>query len=125
VEENKGNIVLYKSGDQPLVKVSFYENTVWLSQKEMVMLFGKSKKTISEHINNILFEGELSRNSTVRNFRTVQKEGDRNIQRSVTFYNLDMIIAVGYRVRSVEGTRFRIWATNVLKKHLIEKYKSK
>jgi len=87
------------------------EDTVWLTQAQLCELFQKSKATISEHIKNIFTEGELEESSTVRNFRTVQPEGKRAVERDVDIYNLDVIISVGYRVKSNRGTQFRIWAT--------------
>jgi hypothetical protein len=122
--ENKGEIIIYKSKDGSSdIEVKLDQDTVWLSQTQLVDLFGKSKKTISEHISNIFEEKELSHDdSTVRNFRTVQKESGREIKRNITFYNLDVIISVGYRVKSLRGTQFRIWATNTLKDHLIKGY---
>jgi hypothetical protein len=86
----------------------------------MQNLFGKAKSTISEHIKNVFSEGELSQNATVRNFRTVQIEGSREVERNIEYYNLDVIISVGYRVKSQQGTQFRIWATSRLKEHIIK-----
>jgi len=126
MKEDKGNLMLYKShNNQPMVEVNLYRNTVWLSQKQIAQLFDKTIPTINEHITNIYEEKELQEKATIRNFRIVQAEGGRRVQRFIDFYNLDMIISIGYRVRSIEGTKFRIWATKVLKKHLINKNKSK
>ena len=94
--------------------------TIWLSQKQMAELFGTAKSTISEHLKNIFESGELQREATVRKFRTVQKEGNREVTRSVDFYNLDAIIAVGYRVNSRQATQFRILTTGVLKEYIIK-----
>lgn len=102
------------------IDVRLQEETVWLTQAQMGQLFGKDKRTISEHINNVFSEGELERSSTVRNFRTVQTEGYREVERGLDHYNLDVIISVGYRVKSVQGTQFRIWATQRLKEYLIK-----
>lgn len=113
-----GKVVLYKKG----LEVKFKEKTVWLSQKQMADLFQKDVRTVNEHLGNIYKEKELQKKSTVRNFRIVQKEGKREVSRNVDFYNLDVIISVGYRVKSQRGTQFRIWATKLLKKHLIEGY---
>jgi len=99
--------------------VQFDGNTVWLSQKDMAGLFGKSVKTINEHIVNVYQEEELEKHPTIRKFRIVQKEGNREVIREVEHYNLDVIISVGYRVKSKRGTQFRIWATKVLKDHLL------
>lgn len=112
---NCGKVVLYKSG----LEVQFKEETVWLSQAQMSKLFDKNKRTISEHIRNIFEEKELIENSVVRKFRTTAKDGKSY---NVVYYNLDVIISVGYRVKSQKGTQFRIWATKVLKQHLIEGY---
>ncbi|WP_197035214.1 RhuM family protein [Oceanivirga salmonicida] len=90
--------------------------------KRKCVLFNKAKSTINEHIKNVFNEKELEINSTVRNFRIVQKEGNRNIERDIEFYNLDVIISVGYRVKSIEGTKFRIWATKVLKDYMLKGY---
>jgi prophage maintenance system killer protein len=98
------------------------DETVWLTQQMMIALFQSSKTNISEHIANIFAEKELDRNSTVRNFRTVQKEGRREVARNIKYYNLDMIISVGYRVRSKTATQFRRWATKTLKEYLIKGY---
>jgi len=87
------------------VDVRFEDNSIWLSQSQLCELFGKAKSTISEHIANIFKEGELDQNATVRNFRTVQIEGTREVSREVEYYNLDMIIAVGFRVKSAQGTK--------------------
>lgn len=104
------------------IQVRLQQDTVWLSQAQMETLFDKSKKTISEHINNVFKEGELERGATVRKFRTVQTEGDRTVTRDIEHYNLDIIISVGYRVKSKRGTQFRIWATNVLRQYLVQGY---
>jgi hypothetical protein len=85
-------------------------------------LFGRDVKTIGKHINNVFLEGELIKDSTVANFATVQMEGDRKIERKIEHYNLDVIISVGYRVKSKQGTQFRIWATNVLRDYLLKGY---
>jgi len=119
--ENQDKIVIYQTEDgHTEIDVQIQEETVWLNQAQMVALFDKSKKTISEHINNTFEEGELNRNSTVRKSRTVQKEGDRRISRVINYYNLDVIISVGYRVKSQRGTQFRIWANKVLREYLVQ-----
>ena len=118
-EPNK--IILYTApnGD---VRVDVYieDDTVWLTQKSMAELFDVVKSTISEHLANIFETGELDREATVRNFRTVQLEGSRNVSRNVEYYNLDAIISVGYRVNSSKATQFRIWATQTLKEYIIK-----
>ena len=118
----KGKIVIYKSKEGPRLEVRLEEETVWLTQKQMALLFDKGVPTINEHIKNIYKEGELEEKSTIRKFRIVQKEGRRMVERDVDFYNLDVIISVGYRVKSLRGTQFRIWATKTLKNHLIKGY---
>ena len=118
---NNGEIVLYQNQDgQIKLDVRLEDETVWLTQAQLCVLFQKSKATISEHIKNVFIEGELIQDSTVRKFRTVQQEGTRNIERDLEYYNLDVIISVGYRVKSPQGTQFRIWATQRLKEYLIK-----
>ncbi|HEX9509560.1 MAG TPA: RhuM family protein [Puia sp.] len=102
------------------IEVFFEEETFWLSQKKMADLFGVDVRTVSEHLQNIFKANELDQNSTIRNFRIVQKEGPREVSREVDFYNLDAIIAVGYRVNSHEATRFRMWATKTLREYIIK-----
>lgn len=115
------SLILYQTEDgQTRIEVQLLDETVWLSQSQMAELFDKDKRTVSEHIQNIFREGELSADSTVRKFRTVQLEGSREVARQVDHYNLDVIISVGYRVRSHRGTQFRIWATARLKEYLIK-----
>lgn len=116
-----GEIILYQNSDGSIkLEVRLGEETVWLTQAQMAQLFGKDKRTISEHIGNIFKEGELTESSTVRKFRTVQQEGDRKVERELEYYNLDVIISVGYRVKSQQGTQFRIWATQRLKEYIIK-----
>ncbi len=116
-------IVIYTTLDgKETFEVNFKKDTVWLSQKQMAELFEKDVRTINEHIGNIYKERELIKDSTIRKFRIVQKEGNRQVERVRSGYNLDVIISVGYRVNSKRGTQFRIWATNVLKEHLIKGY---
>ena len=100
------------------VDVRFEDGSIWLSQAQICELFGKAKSTISEHIKAIFEEEELNPISTVRNYRTVQKEGIREVERDIEYYNLDMIIAIGFRVRSSTGTKFRIWANDKLKEYI-------
>jgi hypothetical protein len=114
-------IILYQNPDGNIkLDVRLEEETVWLTQAQMGQLFGKDKRTISEHINNIYSEEELEKSSTVRKFRTVQLEGNREVERELDHYNLDVIISVGYRVKSPQGTQFRIWATQRLKEYIIK-----
>jgi prophage maintenance system killer protein len=122
-EEPTGEIVIYRTKDgKAALNVNLQEETVWLSQVQMSELFDKDRRTVSEHINNVFKEKELSKNQTIRKFRIVQKEGTRSVEREVDFYNLDVIISVGYRVKSQRGTQFRIWATQVLKDHILKGY---
>ena len=116
----KSDIIIYKDINGEIkLDVSLENDTVWLSQKQMEMLFDKSKKTISEHIGNIFKEGELEKDAVVRNFRTTASDGKKY---DVSYYSLDVIISVGYRVKSKRGTAFRIWATKVLKEYLVNGY---
>jgi hypothetical protein len=117
----ESEILLYKNQEGNIkIDVVLQEETVWLTQAQMATLFGKDKRTISEHIGNIFKEGELDKNSTVRKFRTVQTEGSRNVERALEYFNLDVIISVGYRVKSLQGTQFRIWATQRLKEYIVK-----
>ncbi|MCF8307241.1 MAG: virulence RhuM family protein [Ignavibacteriales bacterium] len=119
----KNEIILYQSDALPEhIEVRLDENTVWLNRNQIALLFGRDVKTIGKHINNVFAEGELPKNSTVANFATVQNEGGRTVERSIEYYNLDVIISVGYRVKSKQGTQFRIWATNVLRDYLLKGY---
>src|SRR3712207_3538259 len=121
--ENKGQIVIYQSDDgKASIDVRLEDDTVWLTQAQIVELFKSSKANVSEHIKNIYDEKELDRESTVRKFRTVQSEGGRTVTRELTYYNLDMIISLGYRIKSLIATQFRRWATTVLKEYLIKGY---
>ena len=119
--ENISNILLYNDGELEL-KVSFNEETIWLSQKQLAELFDVTKQNVSLHINNILKEKELDKNLTVKFFLIVQKEGNRDVKREVEHYNLDMIISIGYRVNSIIATKFRQWATSVLKNYIQNGY---
>lgn len=114
-------IIIYKTNDGTTnIDVKVEDQTVWLTQSQMVELFQSSKSNISEHISNIFEEGELSAEATVRNFRTVQTEGSRNVTRNIDFYNLEMIIAVGMRIKSNIGTQFRVWANSILKEYMVK-----
>jgi len=119
-EFKKGEIVIYRTKSGPAIDVHLEKETVWLTQKQMALLFDKDLRTVNEHIKNIYKEKELDTKPTIRKFRIVQKEGSRTVERDIDFYNLDVIISVGYRVKSLRGTQFRIWATNVLRKHLVD-----
>ena len=123
--ENSQEIVVFNSSqsDNEFQIILDGDNeTVWITEKQIVELFGKTRRTIGEHITNLYEEGELDKNSTWREFRQVQKEGQREVTRNVSQYNLDVIISVGYRVKSKTGIEFRKWATNKLKEHLIKGY---
>ena len=112
--ENSSQIVIYKSKDgQTRLDVRLEDETVWLTQMQICELFQKSKANVSEHIKHIFKEGELDENSVVRKFRITAADGK---EYDTNFYNLDMIISVGYRVKSIQGTQFRIWATQGIKK---------
>ena len=116
-----GEIIIYQNKEGDIkIDVRLEEETVWLTQAQLCELFQKSKATISEHISNVFEEGELEAGATVRKFRTVQLEGNREVERSLDHYNLDVIISVGYRVKSAQGTQFRIWATQRLKEYIIK-----
>lgn len=119
--EKKSEIIIYRTEDgKTKIDVRLENETVWLTQKQMAELFQKDRSTITEHINNIYEEGELVKDSTSGNFPQVRFEGNRKVKRNVEFYNLDVIISVGYRVKSHRGTQFRIWATQKLKEYLIK-----
>jgi hypothetical protein len=120
----QGEIVIYKAFDSSeyQIDVRVEDETVWLTQAQMVELFNSTKQNISLHISNVFKEGELSSTSTVKEYLTVQKEGKRRVQRKITMYNLDVIISVGYRVKSQRGTQFRIWANKILKDYLLKGY---
>ena len=112
--------LVYEADGQVKIDVRLEDETVWLTQKLMADLFRVTVPTINEHIKNIFHEGELVQDATIRKFRIVQKEGARNVTRIVDFYNLDMIISVGYRVKSHVATRFRIWATQRLREYIVK-----
>lgn len=119
--EDKGQILLYQTPDgESRIEVRLEGETVWLNQEQMAELFQRNKSTISRHINNVYEEGELTPEATVSFFATVQTEGNRQVERDIAFYNLDMIISVGYRVHSYRGVQFRMWATRVLKEYIVK-----
>ena len=117
-----GEIVLYQPDDSIRLDVRVDDETVWLSLNQLAYLFDRDKSVISRHITNIFKEEELFMASTVANFATVQIEGDRSVERNVEYFNLDVIISVGYRVKSKRGTKFRQWANRVLKEYLLRGY---
>lgn len=117
----KGEVIIYQTEDGLThIDVKIEDETVWLTQQQMVELFHTSRTNVVEHIKNIYNEGELDENSTCRNFRQVQLEGSREVARNIQHYNLDMIISLGYRVKSVIAANFRIWATGILKEYMIK-----
>ena len=118
-EELNGEIILYQPDETVRLEVHLEGETVWLTQQQIIELFQSSKANISEHISNIYEQGELAYEATVRNFRTVQKEGNRMVSRVLTYYNLDTIISVGFRVNAKRGIRFRQWANGVIKNYLL------
>jgi hypothetical protein len=113
-------LIYTTSNSEVRVNVFVENETLWLTQKAMAELFGVVKSTISEHLVHIFESGELEKNATVRNFRTVQTEGTRQVSRDLEYYNLDAIISVGYRVNSSKATQFRIWATQILKEFIVK-----
>jgi|688.fasta_scaffold360741_2 hypothetical protein len=116
-------VILYQDNSlSSSIEVLIEDETVWLTQLQMAILFNATKQNISLHINNIFKEGELEENSTVKEYLTAQNEGGRNVKRKVKLYNLDIIISVGYRVKSKTGTQFRIWANSILKDYLLKGY---
>lgn len=118
-EFKKGEILIYQTKEGPNLEVRLEDETVWLTQKQMALLFDKGISTINEHIKNIFKEGELEENSVIRKFRITASDGKTY---ETNFYNLDVIISVGYRVKSLRGTQFRIWATKVLRNHILKGY---
>ena len=118
---DKGQFLLYQTPDgDSQIEVKLQNDTVWLSLDQMAELFQRNKSTISRHIKNVLEDGELQEEATIANFATVQNEGTRKVERVIAYYNLDMIISVGYRVHSHRGVQFRIWATKVLKEYIVK-----
>ena len=119
--KSKGEVIIYQSEDGlTRIDVKLEDETIWLTQQQMAELFQTSRTNVVEHIGNIYSEGELNQSSTCRNFRQVRKEGSREVNRQIPHYNLDMIISLGYRIKSSVATRFRIWATERLKEYMIK-----
>jgi hypothetical protein len=118
----QGEIVIFKASDNAefQIEVRVEDETIWLTQAQIVSLFSSSKANVSEHIKNIYLSKELEPAATVRKFRTIQNEGNRKVSRNIDHYNLDMIISIGYRVNSIRGTQFRIWANKILKEYLLK-----
>lgn len=123
IPEKKGEIVIYQEDDGKTdIFVTLYQESLWLSLNQIAELFGRDKSVISRHLRKVFHDGELNREATVAFFATVQNEGGRSVERRVEYFNLDVILSVGYRVNSKRGTQFRIWANNVLKEYLIKGY---
>ena len=123
LDNSLSNIEIYQSADgQADIRVQFDNDSVWLNRHQLAELFDRDVKTIGKHINNVFKEGELDEEATVAKFATVQDEGGRQVERQVEHYNLDVIISVGYRVKSKRGTQFRIWATGRLREYLLKGY---
>ena len=121
--ENKGEILIYQTEDgHATIDVKLENNTIWLNQYQMADLFDTDSSSLTKHIKNIYSSGELSREATCAKIAQVQKEGSRTIKRDIEHYNLDLIISVGYRVNSLRGTQFRIWANEILKNYLVKGY---
>lgn len=119
-QENE--IIIYQPDETLALEVRVEDESVWLSQAQIVELFDSSKANISEHLKHIFDSGELAKETTVRKFRTVRQEGNRNVARNIEFFNLDVIISVGYRVNTVRGIQFRQWANKILKGYLLRGY---
>lgn len=121
-EDNVNEIILYQPDETLALDVRVEDESVWLSQAQMSQLFQATKQNISLHISNIYKEGELDAVATVKEYLIVQTEGNRKVRRRIAFYNLDVIISVGYRVKSLRGTQFRQWATKILKEYMLRGY---
>lgn len=117
-------IIIYQPDETLRLDVMVEDESVWLSQAQIVELFNSSKANISEHLKHIFVSGELSKEATVRKFRIVRQEGNRSVTRNIEFFNLDVIISVGYRVNTSRGIQFRQWANKVLKDYLLRGYSS-
>ena len=119
--DEQGNIIIYQSEDGIIrLDVRLEDNTVWLTQHQMADLFGSSRTNVVEHIKHVYEDEELNEKATCRKFRQVRQEGNREVTREVSYYNLDMIISVGYRIRSIIATRFRQWATERLHEYIVK-----
>ena len=122
IQSDSCEIVLYQPNQETRLEVRLAEETVWLTQAQLAVLFKTTPQNVTLHIRNIYKEGELELDSTCKNYLQVRDEGGRTVQRIQKFYNIDVIISVGYRVKSVHGTRFRQWASSVLKDYLMRGY---
>lgn len=122
MQKNDSNIVIYETPDgETVIDVRLEGDTVWLSQAQLAILYDTDRTSIGRHIRNIYNSGELDEEATCAKNAQVQIEGQRNVSRMIKFYNLDVIISVGYRVKSQRGTQFRIWANRILKEYIINK----
>ncbi len=122
-DTSRGEVILYQAPDGRVeLQVRLEKDSIWLNQRQMAMLFDRDTDTIGLHLRNIFSDGELDEAATTEESSVVQMEGDRRVRRSVRFYNLDAIISVGYRINSKRGTQFRIWATRVLRDHILRGY---
>lgn len=119
---HENEIIVYQPDENLALDVRVEDDTVWLTQSQIVILFDSSKANISEHLKHIFESGELVKDATVRKFRTVRQEGNRNVIRNIEFFNLDVIISVGYRVNTIRGIQFRQWANKILKEYLLRGY---
>ncbi len=121
MNEPKGEILVYRRDDgTPAVEVQLVDETLWLSQQQIADLFQTSRTNVVEHVQNVYADGELAPEATCRDFRQVRQEGSRQVTRTLPFYYLDLVISVGYRVKSMLATRFRIWATERLREYLVK-----
>ena len=121
MDENRGNIIIYQSEDGNIrLDVRLEDNTIWLTQQQMAELYGSSRTNVVEHIKHVYEDEELNEEATCRKFRQVRQEGNREVTREIPYYNLDMIISVGYRIRSIIATRFRQWATERLHEYIVK-----
>lgn len=121
MENHDHNIIIYQNKEGNIkLDVHLENETVWINRQQMAELFNRDIKTIGKHINNVFDEGELDKTATVAKFATVQNEGGRNVERHIEYYNLDVVISVGYRVKSVQGTQFRIWATKRIHEYIVK-----
>lgn len=122
IQSNTEFLIFTSQNNTDNIEVKYEENTLWMTQKMISLLFGVSKSTLSEHFKNIFITDEVDKTTTVRNFRTVQLEGNKQVERNIKYYNLDVIISAGYRINSKKATEFRRWATSVIKKFSLEGY---
>lgn len=120
MQDNKKFLIYESDENKVIADVLVMEESIWMTQKQMANLFDADLSVVSKHLSNIFYEGELSEEATVAKIARVQKEGNREVSRQLNFYNLDAIIALGYRINSKKATKFRIWATKILKEYMIK-----